>query len=277
MREPDPARRQQMLTFAIVGGGPTGVEFAGALAELIQGPLTRDYPGLDFDGVRIVLLEALGGLLPGFPGRLQAYAFGRLRRMRVEIRLGAVVNKVTADAVHLHDGTALPSDTVIWTAGVRGESRAGTWGLPVLPSGRVSVLPTLQVPGHPEVYVVGDLAHLDLRDRSLPMVAPVAIQQGSAAALNIARLIRGEDPLPFRYRDKGTMATVGRNAAVAHVWGQSFTGFPAWVLWLGVHLVNLIGFRNRLIVLLNWAWDYFFYERAVRLILPMGRTTPPPQ
>jgi NADH dehydrogenase len=134
--------------------------------------------------------------------------------------------------------------------------------------GRVAVLPSLQIPGRPEVYVVGDLAYMEDRGRPLPMIAPVAIQEGVAAAQNILRQIGGQPPLPFRYRDRGTLVTIGRNAAVAHVWGRSFTGFPAWVLWLGVHLVNLIGFRNRLLVLVNWAWDYLFYERAVRLILP---------
>ncbi len=268
VRELDRDRRQQILTFAIVGGGPTGVEFAGALAELIRGPLRKDYVGLDVREVRIVLLEALDGLLPGLPDRLRAYAFARLRRMGVDVRLQAVVNEVAPSEVHLHDGTVVSTDTVVWTAGVRGDPGAQAWGLPVIRSGRVAVEPTLQVPSHPEVYVVGDLAYLEDRGRPLPIVAPVAIQQGSAAARNIVRQVDGQSPLPFRYRDRGTMATIGRNAAVAVVRGRAFIGFPAWVLWLGVHLINLIGFRNRLFVLVNWAWDYFLYERAVRLILP---------
>ena len=145
---------------------------------------------------------------------------------------------------------------------------AQAWGLPTNRAGRVTVLPTLQLPDHPEIYVVGDLAHVEQDGHPLPMIAPVAIQQGEAAARNVLRQINGDTPLPFRYRDRGTMVTIGRNAAVAHVWSRAFTGFPAWLLWLSVHLVNLIGFRNRLFVLINWAWDYFFYERAVRLILP---------
>jgi len=266
--EPDAARRGQLLTFAIVGGGPTGVEFAGALAELIRGPLVKDYPGLSFREVQVVLLEALDGLLPGLPERLQAYALTRLRQMGVDVRLRAPVSQITREAVLLRDGTSIPTRTVIWTAGVRGEPLAQAWGLPTNRAGRVAVLPTLQVPDHPEIYVVGDLAHIEQDGRPLPMIAPVAIEQGEAAGRNVLRQINGDVPLPFRYRDRGTMVTIGRNAAVACVWGRAFTGFPAWLLWLSVHLVNLIGFRNRLFVLINWAWDYFFYERAVRLILP---------
>jgi NADH dehydrogenase len=269
--EPEATRRRQMLTFAIVGGGPTGVEFAGALTELIRGPLARDYPGLDLREVQIVLLEALDSLLPGLPPRLQAYALSRLRRMGIDVRVTAAVSQVTTVAVQLRDGTAVPTDTVVWTAGVRGDPLVAAWGLPTNRSGRVAVLPTLQVPDRPEVYVAGDLASVDGGGAPLPMIAPVAIQQGEGAAANIIRQIRGEAPRPFQYRDRGTLATIGRNAAVAYIWGHTFTGFPAWLLWLGVHLINLIGFRNRLVVLINWAWDYFFYERAVRLILPARR------
>ncbi|MDR7418192.1 MAG: NAD(P)/FAD-dependent oxidoreductase [Armatimonadota bacterium] len=270
--EPDAALRRELLTFAIVGGGPTGVEFAGALAELIRGPLVKDYPGLDFQEVRVVLLEAVERLLPGLPDRLQAYALSRLRQMGVDVRVRAAVGEIRREAVCLRDGTIIPARTVVWTAGVRGEPLAQAWGLPTSRAGRVTVLPTLQVPDHPDVYVVGDLAHVEQDGRPLPMIAPVAIQQGEAAGRNVARQLRGEAPLEFRYRDRGAMAVIGRNAAVAHVWGRGFTGFPAWVLWLGVHLVNLIGFRNRLVVLINWAWDYFFYERAVRLILTAEET-----
>jgi len=270
VQEPDAPQRRRLLTFAIVGGGPTGVEFAGALAELIRGPLVKDYPMIDFREVRVVLLEATDRLLPGLPKRLQAYALARLRRMGIEVRLEAMVGQMKRGAVQLKDGTVLPAATVVWTAGVRGEPLAEQWGLPTARHGRVAVLPTLQVPGHPQVYVIGDLAYLEEDGRPLPMIAPVAVQQGTVAAGNIVRQLAGEAPLPFRYRDPGTMVTIGRNAAVAHVFGRAFTGFPAWVLWLSVHLVNLIGFRNRLFVLTNWAWDYFFYERAVRLILPNG-------
>ncbi len=265
--------RRRLLTFVIVGGGPTGVEFAGALAELLRRPLVRDFPRLDFREARVVLLEAAESLLPGLPERLRAYALARLRRMGVEVLLKAAVDRVTAQAAHLKDGSVLPSETVVWTAGVRGHPLAETWGLPTVRSGRVATLPTLQVQDYPEIYVIGDLANFEEGGRPLPMIAPVAIQQGRAAAENIKRQISGQAPVPFHYRDRGTMATIGRNAAVAYLAGKAFTGFPAWLIWLGVHLFNLIGFRNRLIVLINWAWDYFLYERAVRLVLPSERTS----
>lgn len=266
-REPDPFQRRQMLTFTIIGGGPTGVEFAGALAELIARPLRRDFPTLDFQEVRVILLEAMEGLLPGLPGSLRAYAAARLRRLGVDVRLMAIVEAVEPGRVRLRDGAFIETGTVVWTAGVRGNPLGEALGLPVGPGGRVQVAPTLQVPGHPEIYIVGDLA-LPEGAGKLPMVAPVAIQQGTWAARNILRVLRGRPPEPFRYRDPGTLVTLGRNAAVAHVFGRAFTGFPAWLLWLGVHLVRLIGMRNRLVVLSSWAWDYLFYERVVRLILP---------
>ncbi len=266
--EPDPAERGRYLTFAIVGGGATGVEFAGALAELIRGPLAKDYPTLDLDRARVLLLEAGDRLLPGMPERLQEYARERLRRMGVEVHLRSPVRRVEEGAVHLESGLVLPTATTVWAAGVRGHAAAGRWGLPTVRGGRVPVERTLQLLGHPEVYIVGDLAYLEEEGRPLPMLAPVAIQQGVAAARNILRQAAGQEPRPFRYRDPGTMATIGRNAAVVDLPGRTFTGFPAWVLWLAVHLVRLIGFRNRLLVLVNWAWDYFFFERAVRLILP---------
>jgi len=156
----------------------------------------------------------------------------------------------------------------IWTTGVRGESIVRSAGLPIVRGERLAVLPTLQVVGHPEVYAVGDIAYMEQIGRPLPMMAPVAIRQGTAAARNILRRIGGSEPLPFRYRDPGIMVILGRNAAVAHVGGRSYTGFPAWALCLIVHIYKLIGSRNRLVVLINWAWDYFFYERAQRLILP---------
>jgi NADH dehydrogenase len=191
--------------------------------------------------------------------------------MGVEVRLQAMVSQLTPEAVHLRDGTVMPTETVVWTAGVRGDPLAQRLGLPTARDGRVVVLPTLQVPSHPEVYVIGDLAYVEEKGHPLPMMGPVAIQQGESAARNIARQMAGQSPLPFHYQDRGTMVTIGRNAAVAHPFRRAFTGFPAWVLWLSFHLFKLIGFRNRLLVLINWAWDYFLYERAVRLILPLGQ------
>lgn len=266
--EPDAEMRRRMLTFAIVGGGPTGVEFAGALAELIRGPLIKDYLTLNFSEVRVILLEATDHLLTGFPVRLQNYAVSRLRKMGIEVQLGAAVSEISAQSLRLKDGSLIPLETVVWTAGVRGLPLEHTGELPVARNGRIKVLPTLQVPEHPEIYVAGDLAYIEEDSSPLPMVAPVAIQQGEMAARNITRQLEGKQPLPFHYKDPGTMVTIGRNSAVALVKGRAFTGFPAWLLWLGVHLYNLIGFRNRLLVMINWAWDYLLYDRAVRLITP---------
>ena len=269
--ETDPQRRRQMLTFAIVGGGPTGVEFAGALAELIRGPLVKDYQALDPREMRVLLLEATDRMLASFPERLGTYAAKRLQKMGVEIHLRAVVSQITPTSVEFKDGATIPLETVIWTSGVRGESFNAE--LPTIRNGRVKVLPTLQTPDHPEVYVIGDLAFIEEDGHSLPMLAPVATQQGEAAARNMIRQVNGQAPLPFHYRDRGTMVTIGRNSAIAHVWGRAFTGFPAWLLWLSIHLYGLIGFRNRLLVLIHWAWDYLFFERAVSLIasLPVSR------
>ena len=269
VQERDPERRKRLLTFTIVGGGATGVEFAGALAELIYRPLKRDYPTLDFQEVRVVLLEAAGNLLPTFPEKFREYARTRLGEKGIKVRLQAVVTRVSPDSVSLEEGEVIPTETVVWTAGVRGDPCAEVSGLPTARNGRITVLPTLQVPNYPNVYVIGDLAYLEEGGYPIPMVAPVAIQQGVLAAKNILRQLSGEPLQPFHYRDRGMMATIGRNAAVAHLLNRwAVTGFPAWVLWMGLHLFHLIGFRNRLFVMVNWAWDYFFYERTVRLILP---------
>lgn len=270
IHEKDPIRRKRLLTFTIAGGGPTGVEYTGALAELIRGPLLKDYPDIQANDIKIILLEAANQVLTGYPERLQAYAAAHLEKMGVEVRLGATVSQVTAEGVFLTDSSFIPCDTVVWTAGVRGEVPVHAGDLPRSLNGQVEVLPTLQTPGYPEVYVIGDLARLLEQGSPLPLVAPVAIQQARLAAGNIIRQIHGEQLLPFKYRDPGAMVTIGRNAAVAQLKGRSFTGFIAWIIWLGVHIFNLIGFRSRLVVLINWAWDYLFYERSVRLIIPLG-------
>ncbi len=246
----DPDRRAALLTFTVVGGGPTGVEFAGALAELVRTPLARDFPELaGRTPPRIVLLEAADGLLTGFPEQLRTYARDRLALMGVEVRTKAGVAEVDPTSVRLGDGMRIATCTVAWTAGVR-----------------VPVLPTLQVDGHPEIHVVGDLSLPE--GQNPPMIAPNATQQGRHAAANVLRLLKGGRAKPFRYRDKGAMATIGRQAAVVRLGRFAFSGLWAWVLWLFVHLAYLIGFRNRLFVLVNWAWDYLFFERSVRLILP---------
>jgi NADH dehydrogenase len=266
MLEPDAERRRALLTFIVVGGGPTGVEMAGALSELIRLVLVKDYPRLNIKDVRILLLEATDRLLAAMPERLREAAGKTLWRKYVEVRFGAVVADYDGQRLRLKSGEVIPAQTVIWAAGVRASPLNTTLGLAEGRQGRIPVEPTLQVTGHPEVFIIGDAAYLEQDGEPLPMVAPVAIQMGQSVARNIKRLLRGQPLAPFRYRDQGTLATIGRNAAVANVYGIKATGFVAWVMWLGIHIIQLIGFRNKLFVLINWAWDYFFYERAARLI-----------
>jgi len=268
MLETDPERRRALLTFIVVGGGPTGVEMAGALSELIRLVLVKDYPRLNIKDVRILLLEATDRLLAAMPERLREAAGRTLWRKWIEVRFSAAVADFDGERVLLKSGEVIPAHTLIWAAGVRATPLNSRLGLP-LPSGRqgrIPVEPTLQVRNHPEVYIIGDAAYREENGEPLPMVAPVAIQMGESVARNIARSLQGQPLEPFHYRDQGTLATIGRNAAVAHVLGLNWSGFPAWVMWLVVHIIQLIGFRNKLFVLLNWAWDYFFYERAARLI-----------
>ena len=269
--ERDEQTRRKLLTFVTVGGGATGVEFTGALAELVRGPLVKDYRNLDYHrDVHLVLLEGGKQLLSGLPSKLQDYTLRRLEKMGVNVRLGARVTRVTGDEVLLEDGTTVPTKTAVWTAGVQGSVLESEGRLPMSSDRRVLVERTLQVRGYPDVYVIGDLARIDEAVEPLPLTAPVAFQQAAKAAENIQRQRDGAATLPFSYRDRGTMATIGRNTAVATPFGRAFTGFLAWLLWLVFHLAKLIGFRNRVVVLLSWAWDYMFFERVVRLILPRG-------
>ena len=266
MLEPDPERRRALLTFIVVGGGPTGVEMAGALSELVRLVLVKDYPRLNLKDVRILLLEAGDRLLAAMPPRLSEAAARTLWRKHVEVRHGATVAGYDGACARLKSGEIIPAHTLVWAAGVQVADLAGRLGLPTGRLGRVRVEPTLQLAAHPEVFMVGDAAYLEANQIPLPMMAPPAMQMGQTAATSIGRLLAGKSAIPFRYRDPGTLATIGRNSAVARIHGISFTGFPAWVVWLVVHILQLIGFRNRLFVLINWAWDYFFYDRAVRLI-----------
>jgi NADH dehydrogenase len=267
-RETNEDRRRSLLTFVIVGGGATGVEYAGALSELVHGPLVKDYRSIDFQTVRIILVEALDRLVVNMPEKVGIYTLERLKKMGVEVRLGAKFVQMTPDTVSLSNQNKIPTRTVVWTAGVKGEQIAALSNLPTNRDGRVPVLPTLQVPGYPEIYVVGDLASIGENDRVLPMVAQVAIQSGIMAAQNILRQIDETAPQPFFYRDPGSMITIGRNTAGVAIGSRTYTGFFAWVLWLVIHLFNLISFRNRMMVLINWAWDYLLYERAVRFVFP---------
>jgi NADH dehydrogenase len=268
----DSRERRRHLTFVVVGGGPTGVEFAGALQELINGPISKDHHRIDPSEVSIILVETTPGLLSIYPDRLANYARRRLTKMGVDVKTQTTVAEVDASGVGLGDGTRIDSSTVVWTAGVGGDPVVTGWGLPTSRGGRVPVLPSLQLEGYPEVFVTGDLA---LPRAAAPMVAQNALQQGTHAAHSVLRLLSGETAQPYEYRDLGNMAVIGRNAAVVHLFNRwSFKGFHAWVLWLGVHLFKLIGFRNRIAAVLSWAGDYFFGDRAARVILerPNPRT-----
>ena len=271
--ETDVDRRRAMLTFVIAGGGPTGVETAGAIMELIQMVLKRDHLGIRLEDIHVVLMEGTNQLLAGLPADLGEAARRMLKSKGVDIRFNALINGYDGNLVRLKSGETLPADTLIWAAGVRSVPLMSQLNVPLSRLGQVIVEPDLRVPGYPEVYVIGDAASLSGPDgKPLPMVAPVAIQQAEQTVANIKRALRSEPALPFVYRDPGMLATIGRSQAVARVKGIHITGFLAWLAWLGLHIVQLIGFRNRLLVLINWAWDYLFYDRAVRLILPSGQT-----
>jgi NADH:ubiquinone reductase (H+-translocating) len=266
-READPEKRRAMLTFAVVGGGPTGVETSGALAELISHVMRKEYPTLDIRQARVILLEAGDALIASYPEELREATLRLLKKKNVEVKFGAKLTDFNGQRVLLADGTELRTNTLIWTAGVKAAGMTSRLGVEAAGSGRVRSAATLQLPGHPEAYVVGDAAYLENGNgQPLPMLSTVAIQQGETAAENIRRAIRGETQKRFQYRDPGLLATIGRNAAVARIWGMSFSGLIAWLIWVGLHIYRLIGFRNRLAVLINWAWDYFFYDNQVRLI-----------
>ena len=265
--EADPEKRRAMLTFVVVGGGPTGVETAGALAELISHVMVKDYRDLDLGEVRVLLLEAGSHLIASFPDELRKATCDLLSRKHVEILLNTKFANYNGELITLGDGRQIASNTVIWTAGVKAAGLLYSLGIAQAGAGQARVEPTLQLPQHPEVFILGDAAYLtDENGRPLPMLSTVAIQQGESVASNLRRMLAGEQAQPFHYKDPGLLATIGRNAAVARIWGISFSGFIAWVIWVGLHILRLIGFRNRILVLVNWAWDYIFYESQVRLI-----------
>ena len=266
-READPDKRKAYLTFVVVGGGPTGVETAGALAELISHVLTKDYPDMDLSETRVLLIEATDNLMAAYPEELRQATMKLLEDKGVEIFLNTRLTDYNGQTVTAADGSHLNTCTVIWTAGVRAGALTNRLDVQQAAAGRVRVNPTLQLPQHPEVFVIGDAAYLeDSHSQPLPMLATVAQQEAKFAAKNIQRSITEENLEPFIYKDPGLLATIGRNAAVARIWGLSFSGFIAWVIWVGLHIYRLIGFRNRLVVLINWAWDYFFYDSQVKLI-----------
>ena len=266
-READAEKRKALLTFVVVGGGPTGVETAGALAELITHIMSRDYPHMDLNEVRVLLLEAGRSVMPSYPDELRKATRNLLENKKVEVLTDTKLLDYNGERVTLANGAPIKANTVIWTAGVKAAGIANRLGVEQAGSGRVRVADSLQIPDHPEAFVVGDAAYVvNGNGQSLPMLSTVAIQQGKVTARNIRRIIRGERPEAFHYKDPGLLATIGRNAAVARIWGLSFSGFIAWLIWVFLHIYRLIGFRNRLLVLINWAWEYFFYENQVRLI-----------
>lgn len=269
---PTRAERRGLLTFVIVGGGPTGVELAGALAELVRRPLSRDFPDLDLGEARILLVEALDRLLPTFSEKSSAYAEKRLRTLGIQVRTGAMVEEVMPAAIRLKGGETIETDAVVWAAGVRGHPLPDACGLPTTKKGSVPVDRYLRAEGDPRVYVVGDLAHYEEDGEPLPMVAQFAMQGGRHAGANILRAVKGEALEPFAYSDRGSMAAVGRGRAVLEMKGRTITGLAAWPAWALVHVGQLVGFRNRLGVMLNWAADYLFFERPLRLILPYEET-----
>lgn len=275
--ETDTANRQALLTFAVAGGGPSGVESAGAISELIRHILPRDYPSLNPGEARVILLEAQHQLLAALPKSLGIFSERALRQKGVEVRFGAAVERYDGQLITLKDGSEIQTRTLVWAAGVKAAPLFETLALEKGSLGRVVVLPSLQTPAHPEVFVIGDAALLNGSDeRPLPMVAPVAVQQGETAANNILRLVSGQTVLPFHYRDPGTLATIGRSQAVAKLGPLLLCGLPAWLAWVVVHIYQLVGFRNRLQVMVDWIWNYFAYDRPIRRIRRSQEYLPAP-
>lgn len=271
----DDAYRRALTTLVVVGGGPTGIETAGALFELYEHVLRKEYTDL---APRIILVEARNNLLMPFPEGLQQSACRQLESLGVEVLLGSAVAEAGHGYVRLSDGTTIKSYTLIWEAGVKASPLAAMLGVELKRNARVPVTPTLEAEGLTDVYVVGDMAYLeDESGQPLPMMIPAAKQQGILAAKNILRRISGWQQQPFRYIDRGIMATIGRNRAVAYLFHRiPLTGFVAWLAWLGLHLVTLMGFRNRVNVFVNWLWNYVTYDRAARVILePVAKAEAP--
>ncbi len=271
----DSAERRRLETIAVVGAGPTGVECSGAFSELTHVVLRRDFRDTPMDSVDIELLEAAPAVLGAFAPSLQNAARRTLERKGVRVRLRTAVQEMSEDGtVVLQDGGRIEAGTVIWTAGVRAAPVAELLGVEPAHGGRIPVDEQLRVAGHPEVHAIGDVAAVQGAGGPHPMLAPVAIQQGEHVARQIAAAATGAAPPgPFRYRDKGTMATIGRNSAIAQIGPLRFSGFPGWVMWLFIHFIQIISFRSRVVVLVNWAWDYLTLDRPVRLITGAQRSS----
>lgn len=273
-RESDPARQQQLLTFVLVGGGPTGVELVGTLAEIARHTLRNEFRSIDPRQARVVLVEAGPTILASFPEKLRSAAHDALRRLRVDVRVGTAVTGVDEHGVMLGQ-ERLPAGTVLWTAGVAASPLVTSLGVPLDRAGRALVEADLSIPGHPEVFVIGDAAAVLDHGKPLPGVAQVAIQGAQHAARTILNRIDGRPSERFGFRDKGSMAIVGRGAAIADLGWVRFSGFLAWLAWLFLHIVMLVGFRNRLAVLLAWAIAYTTLQRSVRLITNVERSDEP--
>ncbi len=266
-READPARQRRHLTFVVIGGGPTGVELAGAIAELATFVLARDFRNIRPDATRVVLVEGGERILGGFDSILAARARESLEAMGVEVRTGTRITHIDAEGATCGNAR-IEATTVLWAAGVRAASLGASLGVPVDRSGRIPVLEDCSIPGYPNVFCIGDAAAFTEPgdDQLLPGVSPVAMQQGRFVARQIDLGLRGLPRERFHYRDKGVMATIGRSRAVARIGGLRLSGFVAWAAWLVLHIVYLIDFRNRILVLIDWAWSYLTYQRGSRLI-----------
>jgi len=264
-READEAARRRLLTFVIVGAGPTGVELAGAMAEIARQVMPREFRSIDTTTARILLVEGADRVLPGYAPSLSAKARRQLERLGVEVRTGARVTEIEEGAVWIGD-ERIEAGNVFWAAGVAASPLGARLGAEVDRAGRVKVAPDLSVPGHPEVFVAGDLAAVEQGGRPVPGVAPAAMQMGRHVARAIRADLEGRPRPVFRYFDKGSLATIGRAAAVAEIAGLKLSGLVAWLVWVFVHILYLIGFRNRLVVMVQWAWAYLMYQRGVRLI-----------
>ncbi len=262
----DEAERNAAMTFVVIGGGPTGVEMAGAIAEISRYTLAKDFRHIDPSKAQVILIEGNPRLLAAYPPDLSESAKKQLAELGVDVRTGARVTDITESGVKL-DGEFIPCRVKIWAAGNTASFVGKTLITPVDRVGRVIVNDDLTIPGHPEVQVIGDLANFSHQTgEPLPGVSPVAMQQGRHAARNILRMIRGRNPRPFHYFDKGSMATIGRNKAVADLKFFHLSGLFAWLAWLFVHIIFLVGFRNRLLVLIQWAWAYLSFDKGARLI-----------
>jgi len=261
-RETDPARRAAWLTFVVVGGGPTGVELAGTFAEIARHTLRGEFRRIDPHSARVVLVEGTERVLPAYPPELSRKAQLQLERLGVTVWPSRLVTGVDAEGIQI-GAERLSAKTVVWAAGVAASPLGRSLGAPLDRAGRVRVAPDLSVPGHPEIFVVGDLAAID----GVPGIAPAAKQMGRHAAKNIIASLKGEKTRPFRYRDQGQLATIGRNAAVVVMGRMKLSGFPAWLVWLVAHIYFLINFRNRVVVLFDWAWSYWTYDRYARIVI----------